>query len=320
MNLERNRLLQPLIPLEKISENRLYPMRIARQYLSGGTPLVNFNPENNVSNAPALTNPEKEEKIALEGILINWMTSQACKMKETRPPYGLIYFDNGLDGDLSDKNAKIVKDANLLGEPFTTFPFAILHTFALSLEEKRKQIFATPNTHEATIYNKYLGYFHRNGTRPDDQDGIKSIVFSSIFALRMMTDILAHSSEIDSTPLERKVTFDEAANAARNSTPLITKLSSLEDNVFVTVNNTINNGGIWKSLEIVEYAKNIFYQIKDPILKNAISRLSEPEIKEKIGKNSRAGCPARLRFDGDKSAIETLWNWYIDFYTASQNK
>lgn len=166
-----------------------------------------------------------------------------------------------------------------------------------------------------------MEYVHRSGTRSNDPHGIKFIVFSTNVGLRMMGDILAHASDIDSTPLGRKVTVDESANAARNSIPLLTKLSSLEQKVFDIIHGSMDAVGVWESLKIVEHAGKMYYQIKDSVLRNAIRQLSEPGTKEEVEKNKRTGCPARMRFDGKESAIETLWNWYIDYsIKVSRNK
>lgn len=146
MNLERPNVIKQLSPFERLlHQQRLYPSRIAKLYLSGQplTLLEQLHSESTTNNVP-LTDAEKEEKLALGGIMIHWMIDGANKMREQRPPYGLIYLENGLNGDFSADNMKIIKDANLLGDPFTTFSFAIHHTFAHALEEKRKQIFTCP--------------------------------------------------------------------------------------------------------------------------------------------------------------------------------
>lgn len=165
-----------------------------------------------------------------------------------------------------------------------------------------------------------MGVVNSSGENVNDPDGVKHIVSTSNTAIRIMGGILSHAQDIDSALLGRKITVDESANAARNSTPLIIKLSSLEQNVFDTIIRSMSEGGIWRSLIVVENEGKMYYQIKDSVLKNAIDQLSQPEIKEKIDKKSRAGCPARMRFEGKESAIEILWNWYIDYSVKASQK
>jgi len=317
MSLEnRYNIIQQLAPFEKIPQKRLRPAPVAKSYISGTTlPTLSdqSNSEPTTNGSRPLTVGEREEQLALDTIVIGWMVDGANKMRTQRPPYGLVYSESGFNGDFSDENMKIVDDSNLLGDPFNTFAFAIHHTLAHALEQKRRQIFTMPEGHETAIYRKYIEFAHRNGTKSDDLYGIKFLSLAPKVAVRIMGDILAHAPDIDSTSLGRKITVDESANAARNSTPLILKLSSFEQNVFDTILMSMAEGGIWRSLTIVENKGKMYYQIKDLVLKNAIDQLSQPETKEKVEKTNRAGCPARMRFEGKESAIETLWNWYIDY-------
>lgn len=202
----------------------------------------------------------------------------------------------------------------MLGDPFSTFSLAINHTFAVSLNQKLQQVFDIPDGREAAIYRRYMAFANRSGISPNDPDGIQYTVIPSNTGLRIMGDILAHMDDIDYTPLERKPNMDELASAARNSIPLVTKLASFEKNVFNIIFRSIaDSGGIHKSLIVVENAGKMYYQLKDPMLQSAINHLSKSGIREKIEKEKRAGCPARMRFEGNKSAIETLWNWYVDY-------
>ena len=309
-------IIQQLAPFEDIPQKRLFPMRAARAHLSGSTPQeasTQLDAEFATNSPGVLTDEEQEEKLALFGIVISWMVNGANAMREHRPPYGLIYSESGLNEGYSDNNIKVVQNANLLGDPFSTFSFAIRHTFAHALRMKLEKVFASPERNEAAIYRRYMEFVNRNGAKPNDPYGIKHTVFLSNTGLRIMEDILANAHDIDSTSLGRKVTTDESVNAARNSTPLILKLSSFEQNVFDTILRSMNDGGIWRSLKIVEIVGKMYYQIKHPVLRHAIDQLSRPEIEEKVEKKSRGGCPARMRFEGKESAIETLWNWYIDY-------
>ncbi len=322
MSLENPHIIRQLSPFEAIKQKRIFPMRAARAHLSGTAPPATscqsdakFTP----SASHELTDAERAEKLGLDGIVIDWMVQGANNMRAQRPPYGLVYSESGFNGDFSDNNMKVVQNANLLGDPFTTFAFAIRHTFAHALEEKRRQIFAMPEGYEAAIYRKYMEYAHRSRTKREDPHGIKSLALSS--SVRMMEDILTHAQDIDSTLLARKVTIDESINAARNSTPLLIKLSSFEQNVSDTILRSMAEGGIWKSLKIVENNGQMHYQVKDSVLQHAIDQLSDPDTKEKVENKSRGGCPARIRFEGKESAIETLWNWYIDYSVqVSQNE
>lgn len=310
-------IFKQLIPLEDaIQQRRIHPVRAAKNYLLGATLPTScpFDAKSTTSSSRELTDEEREEKLGLEGIVIDWMVHDANRMRENRPPYGLVYSDDGFNGDSSDKNMRIVKDANLFGDPYTTFSVALYHTLANSLDRKLEHIFTIPQGREAETYRRYMEFVNRNGLKPDDPYGIKHTVSFSNTALRMMGDILANSRDIDSTPLGRKPTIDESANASRNSTPIILKLSSYEQTVFDTIHRSMTEGGkIWKSLTIVEDKGKMYYQIKDTVLQRAIDQLSHPDTKEKAEGMSRGGCPARLRFDGKESAIETLWNWYIDY-------
>lgn len=325
MSLEnRFNIIQQLAPFEKIPQKRLHPAPIAKSYLSGTkhpTLSDQSNPEFITNNYRSLTDAEREEQLGLDGIVAYWMVDGANKMRQQRPPYGLVFSKNGFNEEFSDQNMEVVDDANLFGDPFTTFAFAIHHTFAHALEQKRRHIFTVPEGHEAAIYRKCIEYIHHNGTKSEDPNGIKSLAFAPKVAVRIMGDILAHAPDIDSTSLGRKVSFDESVSAARNSTPLILKLSSFEEEVFGVIDRSMNEGGgIWRSLKFVENEGKMYYQIKDAERQHAIDQLSHPEIKEKIEKKSRAGCPARMRFEGKESAIETLWNWYIDYSVKASHK
>src|SRR3989344_2114736 len=316
-------IIQQLTPFERIPQQRMHPPRQAKSYLSGQHPeLLRQSRSESTTKNHAFTDAEQEEKFALAGIVADWMVQGANEMRKHRPPFGLAYSISGSTEDFSKNNIKVLKDANLLGDPFSTFAFTVNHTLAISLRQKVKQILATPEGREAAIYKRHMYFANRSGISPDDPDGIQYSVIPSGTGLRIMGAILAHANDIDSTLLGRKPTVGESANAARNSTPLIIKLASFEKNIFNTIFVSVaEGGGISKSLMIVENDGKMYYQIKDSVLQAAINQLSKPDVREKVEREKRAGCPARMRFDGRKSAIETLWNWYIDYSVqVSQNK
>lgn len=160
MSLENGfNIIKQLAPFEKIPQKRLHPAPIAKSYLSGTKPPIlsdQSNPEFTTKDSRPLTDGEREEQLALQTIVIDWMVDRADKMREQTPPYGLIYSDNGFNDDLVD-NMKAVQDPNLLGDPFATFSFAIRHTLAHALKHKLKEVFTTPEGHEAAILQKIYG-------------------------------------------------------------------------------------------------------------------------------------------------------------------
>jgi|SRR3989344_9010140 len=318
MSLENPHITRQLRQFDEIiKQRRIHPARAAKAHLSGTIASAGscpFDAKSDPSFSRELTDEAREDELGLDAIVSDWMIQGANNMRQHRPPFGLVYSENGFNGDFSDDNMKVVTDANLLGDPFSTFSTTIHHTLAHALEQKRKQIYTRPEGHEAAIYREYVKYAHRNGIESEDPYGIKLLVFAPKVGLRIMEDILAHSQDIDSTSLGRKVTLEESEKVARTSTPLILKLSSFEEKVFETINRFLTeDGGIWKSLKIVENEGKMYYQIKDPILQHAMDKLSDPDTKEELEKKTRGGCPARNRLNGKESAIETLWNWYIDY-------
>lgn len=315
MSSENPNILQQLSLIEDVvRQKRSHPRRIANLYLSGQHPTLLRQPDSpTTTENPVFTDDEEEEIFGLHGIVIDWMVDGASKMREQRPPYGLIYPKSGFNENLSANNMKVLQNTNLLGNPYTTFSATMHCTLADALREKLKRVFAAPEGREARIYGRHMEYARRIGPRSDDPDGIKYTASSSNGGLQLMGDVLSHTADIDSTFLGRKPTTDESVDAARNSTPLIRKLSTYEKNVFNFVKRLMSEGGIWRSLIIVENGEKMYYQIKNPVLQAVINQLSKPDIKESLGKNKRQECPAGMSFDGRKSAIETLWNWYIDY-------
>lgn len=117
-----------------IRQGRIFPMRSAKMHTSGEV----FIPQN---NRLTLTDQQREENLGLDAIIIDWMVNDANKARVLRPPYGLIFARNNKIDDYPVSNIKTLDNPNLLGDPFSTFAFAMHHALAYSLEQKRLKVF-----------------------------------------------------------------------------------------------------------------------------------------------------------------------------------
>lgn len=289
----------------------------------------------------------KEERYALSAVLINRVVNRALAQRTGREPYGLIGFPldyDSLTEQVSENQQP--EDITWLGlpDPFSALQVHMQRTLTQSWLEEMSYLddlrSKKPQHKLSQVYNRLLQwqdcytrfsqlYEHeleaRNSFNPVFTE-IPTGISTGIFVMSKFLQVLPQVCERDVD--YKEITPDSLVEIARNSYPFIAKLAMLPfDTSSLTVVLTGNAYGIRKGLirfTHLEDPKSSF----NPIYFEAIETKSGDRVnmRESIWhevefdmahvKSSEqkvtTGCPAMVRFDGDESAVQKLWDWHLD--------
>lgn len=259
----------------------------------------------------------KPEVYALTAVLIDRIIGRAHSAREQRQPFGLVYFPIG-----PQYGGYVLSPDDIDSEhPFHTLQMAFFGTLVAAQADEMEEI--------------------ENGTAPENIRRVYKRLIDVVspvmpirteFGLQSGIDfaavVMSASAEIIPR-LQGDTNAKKLTEIARNSIPLIVRLAA--------GNRQHNIRGL-DALTTAESRDNHYpefrsdcFEVRDVgattqlvLSEGGIQRLKDFGIDDlRVGDSPTIGCPALVNF-GEGSAVNLLWNWYVDvandIYPSLTNK
>ncbi len=287
------------------NEQRINIGPLARQIRNEGLEMLGQRSFQWSDNLSAFYSEAKPEVYALTAVLIDGVITRAQGARVLRPPFGLIYFPYGPSaGSITLSQEDIDRD-----RPFNTIQMAMFGTLMDAQTEEIEGI-KTGNapTNIQQVYWRLVDIMSNYIPANAEFSLSGGIDFASV--------IMSGTAQIIPT-LARDASPDKLIEIARNSLPIVTRFAAGNVDHNTRFLRTLVTDESWKE-HYLKFRTDCF-KIKDvgAATQLVLSEHGEQRLRNAgidnlmVGNSPTIGCPALVNF-GEGSAINLLWNWYVD--------